>query len=168
MNKMEAGVYDIMSSPLGEILLQRDEAGLRQVALPSASGSSRPSPAWRRDRQALEPARQQLEAYFAGELRSFELPLAVAGSDFARRVFACLAEIPFGHTVSYGQLARSLGRPTASRAVGAAVGSNPLAIVLPCHRVIGANGALTGYAGGLDAKRWLLRHEGVVHPDLFA
>jgi len=101
----------------------------------------------------------QLAEYFAGDRRAFDLPVAPRGSEFQELVWRALVEIPFGETRSYGQLARSIGQPTASRAVGAANGRNPIAIIVPCHRVIGATGALTGYAGGMAAKRWLLDHE---------
>lgn len=105
--------------------------------------------------------RDALDAYFAGELAAIDgLPVATAGSAFQRAVWAALRTIPVGSTWSYGQLAKSLGRPEAVRAVGLANGSNPIGLVVPCHRVIGANGSLTGYAGGLERKRWLLQHEG--------
>jgi methylated-DNA-[protein]-cysteine S-methyltransferase len=107
----------------------------------------------------LERTAAQLAAYFAGELTTFDLPLAAPGTAFQRRVWQALVEIPFGEARSYGEVARAIGHPTASRAVGAANGKNPLAIVVPCHRVIGAGGQLTGYAGGLPIKRWLLDHE---------
>jgi methylated-DNA-[protein]-cysteine S-methyltransferase len=101
----------------------------------------------------------QLQDYFAGALRKFDLPLSLEGTDFQKRVWAGLLEIPFGETVSYGELARSVGRPSASRAVGMANGRNPIAVIVPCHRVIGASGSLVGYGGGLDRKVWLLQHE---------
>lgn len=105
-------------------------------------------------------AARQLDAYFAGELTSFDLPLALAGTPFQRRVWAALREIPYGQTVTYGQLAARLGSPAASRAVGLANGKNPVSIVVPCHRVIGSDGSLTGYGGGLERKRFLLDLEG--------
>ena len=107
----------------------------------------------------LKRPRAQLQAYFAGELRDFELPLAAEGTPFQQRVWRALCDIPYGETISYGELARRIGQPTASRAVGLANGQNPISIVVPCHRVIGANGSLTGYGGGLARKRWLLAHE---------
>ncbi|HVI00310.1 MAG TPA: methylated-DNA--[protein]-cysteine S-methyltransferase, partial [Enhygromyxa sp.] len=110
----------------------------------------------------LRKAAVQLEQWFAGERQAFDLPLAAAGTGFQRTVWSALQAIPFGQTRSYGQLAIDLGRPQASRAVGAANGRNPIPIVVPCHRVIGQDGSLTGYAGGLAAKRWLLAHEGVL------
>ncbi len=114
----------------------------------------------RADRHSiLDRAERELAAYFAGRLRRFTIPLAPEGTPFQRAVWAALATIPFGETRSYSDVARAVGRPRAVRAVGAANGRNPLALVLPCHRVIGASGALTGYAGGIDRKEWLLAHE---------
>ena len=113
------------------------------------------------DQPVLREAERQLADYFAGRRRVFDLPLDFAGTDFQKQVWAALLTIPFGETRSYGQIARQIGRPDAVRAVGAANGRNPLSIVAPCHRVIGSNGALTGFAGGLEAKAWLLAHEGV-------
>jgi len=107
----------------------------------------------------LERAAEQLAAYFAGSRIDFDLPLAAEGTPYQQRVWKLLATIPFGETWTYGQLARAMGDPKASRAVGAANGKNPLWVIVPCHRVIGANGALTGYAGGITAKKWLLAHE---------
>lgn len=107
----------------------------------------------------LDAARRQLDEYFAARREAFDLPLAPAGTPFQRRVWAALLEIPFGETRSYASLARAIGKPTASRAVGAANGSNPIAIVVPCHRVVGADGSLTGFGGGLDRKAFLLRLE---------
>jgi AraC family transcriptional regulator, regulatory protein of adaptative response / methylated-DNA-[protein]-cysteine methyltransferase len=102
---------------------------------------------------------EELEAYFKGELQHFSTPLSPAGTEFQRRTWQALASIPYGETISYGEQARRIGRPTAVRAVAQANGANPIVIVLPCHRVIGADGTLTGYGGGLDRKRWLLAHE---------
>lgn len=113
----------------------------------------------RRDDGPFRAAREQLEAYFAGELEEFTLELAPAGTPFQQRVWRALLEIPFGTTESYGALARRIGLPQAARAVGLANGRNPISIVIPCHRVIGADGSLTGYGGGLERKRWLLAHE---------
>ena len=128
----------------------------------------RPAPTGPRQRSAvLTRAAAQLDEYFAGERRDFDLPLAPSGTAFQVEVWRALARIPFGATCSYGDLARAVGRPAASRAVGAANGKNPIAIILPCHRVIGASGELTGYGGGLPMKRWLLDHErSCVQPSL--
>lgn len=144
-----------IESPIGPLRLVARDAQLvgvytaAQVAPPAIEGDAR----------VLAEAALQLAAYFAGERRAFELPLAPVGTDFQRLVWRALARIPYGATWSYAHLAQEIGRPSASRAVGAANGKNPLSIVIPCHRVVGASGALTGYAGGLDAKRWLLAHE---------
>jgi methylated-DNA-[protein]-cysteine S-methyltransferase len=110
----------------------------------------------------LAEARAQLTAWFAGTRTTFDLPLAPAGTAFQQRVWTALAAIPYGATASYAELARALGDPAATRAVGAANGRNPLAVIVPCHRVVGAGGALTGYAAGVGRKRWLLRHEAAV------
>lgn len=109
--------------------------------------------------RAFRPVREQLKAYFAGELQKFELALGGEGSDFQKRVWQALCKIPFGATESYGGLAKRIGNANASRAVGLANGKNPIGIIVPCHRVVGANGSLTGYGGGLERKQWLLEHE---------
>jgi methylated-DNA-[protein]-cysteine S-methyltransferase len=113
-----------------------------------------------RDDAAFSPVARQLAAYFAGELRAFELPLVPTGTPFQQRVWSALQHIPYGATTTYGRLAEQLGQPGAMRAVGLANGRNPIAIIIPCHRVIGANGSLTGYGGGLQRKQWLLALEG--------
>nr|WP_281260093.1 methylated-DNA--[protein]-cysteine S-methyltransferase [Kandeliimicrobium roseum] len=148
-----------MDSPVGPLLAAGDAAGLRLLSFPEGSRAVAPDPGWRRDDAAFDDLRAQFAAYFAGTLRSFDLPLAPRGTDFRRRVWALLSAIPYGETRSYGQIARALGDPGASRAVGAANGANPLPIIVPCHRVIGANGALTGFGGGLPVKTFLLEHE---------
>jgi methylated-DNA-[protein]-cysteine S-methyltransferase len=162
---MTATLYDIVPSPIGELLLEGDGDALTGLHLPSSPGGSVSPPAgpgWRRSPAALAAAASQLRAYFAGELRAFDLPLAPVGTPFQRAVWDALRAIPYGETTSYGELAALLGRPGSARAVGAANGRNPIAIVVPCHRVIGADRTLTGYAGGLDAKRTLLRLEGAL------
>ncbi len=147
--------YRRMSSPIGELLLTTNGEALTGVYMaPHEIGDG-----WRRDDAVLLPAVEQLESYFAGDLREFDVPLTLDGTDFQRRVWTALRAIPYGTTISYGELARRIGQPTASRAVGAANGCNPISIIVPCHRVIGANGTLTGYGGGLDRKQWLLKHE---------
>ena len=115
----------------------------------------------------LRVACEQLDAYFEGDLRTFELPLHMVGTLFQKQVWEGLLTIPYGTTISYAELAHRIGRPGASRAVGAANGRNPIGIIVPCHRVIGANGTLTGYGGGLDRKEWLLSHEsgGIIDQD---
>jgi methylated-DNA-[protein]-cysteine S-methyltransferase len=149
-------------SPLGVIVLASDGAALTglyfqgQKHLPASAGT------WIEDASLplFGEARNQVLAYFAGARRTFDLPLAPAGTDFQRAVWRQLEAIPFGATRPYGELARRLGRPEAARAVGAAVGRNPISIVIPCHRAVGRDGSLTGYAGGLDRKRALLEREG--------
>ena len=163
-------------APIGTLLLTADSAGLTGVYFePHRWGPSATEVAeWRRgdvDR-VLARTRVQLAAYLAGELTTFDLPLAPRGTPFQERVWRALREIPFGTTVTYGELARRLGDPRATRAVGAANGRNPLSIVVPCHRVVGAAGTLTGFGGGIARKRWLLAHEGALgaaeaQPDLF-
>jgi methylated-DNA-[protein]-cysteine S-methyltransferase len=147
--------YDTVDSPLGELLLAGDGDALTALHM----GAS-PRPDWRRDAATFREARQQLRSYFAGELREFDLPLDPRGTAFQRQVWDALRRIPYGATVSYAELAAAVGRPGAARAVGAANGRNPIAVVIPCHRVIGASGALTGYGGGLGRKRLLLDLEG--------
>ena len=158
--------YDVVPSPVGPLLVSADDMGLTRVWFAPHDG--RIGAGWVPDRgragaasRTLAAARDQLEAYFAGSLRTFDLPLAPAGTPFQLRVWEALRRIPFGETVSYAELARRIGTPDAVRAVGAANGRNPLPIIVPCHRVIGADGSLTGFGGGLERKRWLLEHEGL-------
>jgi len=152
-----------MRSPIGTLCLCAEDDQLVGLYLPD-----RPAPSGPRGWGGiLARAAAQLTEYFAGERRDFDLALAPSGTEFQRTVWHALADIPFGTTCSYGDLARVVGRPSASRAVGAANGRNPIAIILPCHRVIGSSGELTGYGGGLPMKRWLLDHErGSVQPSL--
>jgi len=144
-----------MESPVGLLLLEADEEGLQRVAF--AEGKGKVGQAIRLP--ALQDAVTQLKAYFAGDLRHFDLPLKLAGTPFQLAVWRALQDIPYGETTSYGELARRVGTPKGSRAVGLANGANPIAIVVPCHRVIGSNGKLTGYGGGLDNKQTLLALE---------
>lgn len=147
-----------MPSPIGELMLLADETGLTGLHMEYR----RHPPAdrdWRTDESRFAEAKAQLSAFFAGELRQFVLPLAAVGTPFQRRVWDALMQIPYGETISYGELARRLGDVKASRAVGLANGKNPISIIVPCHRVIGASGDLTGYGGGIERKRWLLDHE---------
>lgn len=126
-------------------------------------GGPAPKSAWRRDEGPFAAVCEQLTEYFAGRLREFEVRLAPEGTEFQKKVWQELGQIPFGTTISYGELARRIGQPAASRAVGAANGQNPISIIVPCHRVIGANGTLTGYGGGIERKKWLLEHEARIH-----
>ena len=154
-----------LASPIGELLLFGGERGLSRIQFPGSRRCAKPDAAAVEDAAAFKDATEQLDAWFAGELRLFDLSLDADGTDFQCDVWTALRAIPFGETVSYAELALRIGRPTASRAVGAANGANPLPIVVPCHRVIGADGSLTGFAGGVETKRWLLAHEaGVAGP----
>jgi methylated-DNA-[protein]-cysteine S-methyltransferase len=138
-----------MDTPIGTLWLDADDAGLARVAFHGPAGA-------RSDEPLLRQAEAQLSAYFAGELTHFELPLSPSGTHFQRRVWEAVARVPYGSTTTYSAVAAAVERPSACRAVGAANGRNPLAIVIPCHRVVGASGALTGYGGGLERKRALL------------
>jgi methylated-DNA-[protein]-cysteine S-methyltransferase len=147
------------ATPVGELTLVASSAGLRELLWPEQP--DRPS-AIEAPSKLLDEAARQLNAYFTGELRRFDLPLDLAGTEFQLRAWRALADIPYGETISYGEQARQLGRPRAARAVGAANGRNPLPIVLPCHRVVGAGGSLVGFGGGLSRKQRLLEHEASV------
>jgi len=146
--------YSLLKTPIGELLLTSDRAALTGLHM-----EPHPEPEGRRDDAALRQAREQLRAYFAGELRDFDLPMSLAGTPFQQNVWAALRRIPYGETISYAELARRVGQPGAARAVGSANGRNPIAVIVPCHRVIATDGSLGGYGGGLDRKEWLLRHE---------
>ena len=148
--------YSHWDSPVGRLLLAGDEAGLRLIGFPSGKGSRKAGLDWQKDDTRFAKVVRQLEAYFAGDLKRFDLELAPRGTAFQLSVWRALQEIPYGATTSYGALAKTLGRPKASRAVGAANGSNPLPIVVPCHRVIGSSGKLTGFGGGIEVKAALL------------
>ena len=151
--------YTWMATPVGRLLVAGDDQGLRYVLFKAGRAAVGPRPGWRENRTRLGEAVRQLQAYFAGELRRFDLPLAPEGTVFQQRVWQELLRIPYGETISYGELARRIGKPTGSRAVGLANGANPISIVIPCHRVIGSTGRLTGYGGGLKNKEWLLALE---------
>lgn len=147
-----------MRSPVGELRLVASATALVGVYLPVQAGPA-PGEARVGDSSLLARVATQLAEYFVGDRQSFDVPIAARGTAFQQLVWAALGAIPYGALRSYGELARVLGRPSASRAIGAANGKNPISIIVPCHRVIAASGELTGYAGGLDAKRWLLDHE---------
>ena len=151
--------YDHIDSPIGRILLAGDGDAMSFIGLPESRHPLAIPPEWRRDARRFDAARTQFAAFFDGTLQRFSLELAPRGTSFQRRVWDALMTIAYGETISYVELARRIGQPTASRAVGLANGANPLSIIVPCHRVIGANGSLTGYGGGLGAKKFLLDHE---------
>ncbi len=152
--------YDVIETPIGPLLVAADEAGLRRISFAERGKARQPEAGWVRDAAPFRQLASQLQEYFAGKRRRFSLRLAPEGTAFQRATWQALAEIPYGTTISYAELARRVGRPAASRAVGAANGANPLPIVVPCHRVIGADGSLTGFGGGLPVKRALLELEG--------
>jgi len=151
--------YDHIDTPIGPLLLVSDGVGLVEVGLPHGGAAPPPPPDGERSKSRLHAAARQFDEYFAGKRLSFELPLHPSGTPFQLEVWGALLAIPYGETVSYADIARRIRRPRAVRAVGAANGANPLSIIVPCHRVIGANGSLTGYGGGLPLKRALLAHE---------
>lgn len=159
-----------IESPVGPLLIAASDTGLHVIEFHAPRHAARRSDTWREGRhELLDETTRQLGEYFTGRRRTFDLPLAPEGTEFQRRVWHTLATIPYGQTVSYAELAARVGRPSASRAVGAANGRNPLPIVLPCHRVIGADGSLTGFGGGLPTKRFLLELEGALQrEDLFS
>ena len=153
-------LYDYAASPVGDLLLAGTEEALWLLSFPTGRKTQSPRPDWRRAEVQFRDTKEQLAAYFGGELRLFDIAIHLSGTPFQCSVWRSLADIPFGETRTYGEIATSLGRPKAGRAVGAANAENPLPIILPCHRVIGAGGALTGFGGGLPTKAHLLRHEG--------
>lgn len=141
-----------INSPLGPVKISATSSGISEVLFTDTVATAAPS-------QLTTLAAEQLQAYFAGTLQQFSLPLAASGTAFQQQVWQALCAVPFGTTCSYADIANQIANKKAVRAVGAANGRNPIAIIVPCHRVIGANGTLTGYAGGLDKKAWLLKHE---------
>ena len=149
-----------IDSAVGRLRLAADEAGLRRIDFLAGSRESRAPADWIRAEAPLRTVIEQLRAYFAGALRDFQGPLAPEGTPFQQRVWQCLLQVPYGATISYGELATRVGNPKASRAVGLANGRNPIPIVIPCHRVGGKDGALVGYGGGLAIKEKLLAIEG--------
>ncbi len=152
-------VYTTLESPIGELLLLGDCRTLHGLYMQHGRRPIAIDASWERSPEPFVQVQAQLAEYFAGERTEFEVPLAIDGSAFERRVWQALRDIPYGETISYGELARRIGQPSAARAVGLANGRNPIAVIVPCHRVIGANGTLTGYGGGLERKRILLELE---------
>ncbi|MDH3351810.1 MAG: methylated-DNA--[protein]-cysteine S-methyltransferase [Gammaproteobacteria bacterium] len=151
--------YCYLDTPIGDLLLAGDDGALSLVGFPKGKMRRDPDPAWIYNEKPFAAARQQLREYFAGERKDFDLRLNLSGTEFQVQVLEELRRIPYGETTSYGEIAARIGRPKAMRAVGAANGRNPLPIVIPCHRVIGSSGSLTGFGGGLDTKEALLRLE---------
>lgn len=146
-------------SPIGKLVLGADEHGLRHIMFPQGSRCFDPPENWVRTSAGFNQTIEQLDEYFAGTRKRFTIKLSPAGTDFQRSVWLALLQLEYGHTSSYGEIASLIGKPKASRAVGAANGANPIPIIIPCHRVIGAGGNLTGFGGGLSTKQWLLAHE---------
>jgi methylated-DNA-[protein]-cysteine S-methyltransferase len=162
MNDRRPHLYSHFESPIGELLAVGDGEALHGLYMQEGRTRTAVRPEWNLADQPFAEVREQLGQYFAGERIVFELPLKMAGDPFRRRVWSALQDIPFGETASYGEVARRIGEPSAARAVGVANARNPIAIIVPCHRVIGADGSLTGYGGGLQRKRFLLDLEGGV------
>jgi methylated-DNA-[protein]-cysteine S-methyltransferase len=160
--------YCYLDTPIGELLLAGEAGALAMIGFPKGSMRREPEPEWIFNEKPLTNARAQLREYFAGDRKEFDLPLKLSGTEFQVSVLEALQDIPYGETTSYGEIARRIGRPKAVRAVGAANGRNPIPIVVPCHRVIGATGDLTGFGGGLDTKEALLRLEAEHTQDLFS
>lgn len=158
--------YCYVDTPIGELLLAGEDGALAMIGFPKGSMRRDPEADWIYNEKPLAIARQQLDEYFAGARKDFDLPLKLEGTEFQVSVLKALQEIPYGETVSYGEIAKRIGRPRAVRAVGAANGRNPIPIVVPCHRVIGSSGDLTGFGGGLDTKEALLRLEAENTQDL--
>jgi methylated-DNA-[protein]-cysteine S-methyltransferase len=156
-------IYCYVDSPIGQLLLTSDGESLTGLYMGTPSKSPQLDSDWAEKPNAapLSEAARQLEEYFAGNRKVFDLPLKMQGTEFQKRVWRQLTQIPFGETWSYGQLAKRLDNPNGSRAVGLANGRNPIAVIVPCHRVIGADGSLTGFGGGIPRKQWLLSHEGI-------
>ena len=157
-------LYSTIDSPIGELLLAGDGRALHHLSMQHGRRPLKLDAGWQRDDAAFTDVVEQLTDYFAGARRTFDVPLILAGNPFERRVWDELLGIPYGETASYGLIAKRLGQPDAARAVGLANGRNPVAVIVPCHRVIGADGSLTGYGGGLGRKRLLLDLESGVLP----
>jgi len=148
--------YSYQKTPIGQLLLAGDGDYLELLGFPSGKMKRTHEATWVEDDNPFRDVTFQLDSYFAGALKEFDLPLAPKGTEFQESVWNALTKIPYGETWSYGELAIYIGKPKASRAVGAANGLNPIPVIIPCHRVIGANGKLTGFGGGLDTKQYLL------------
>ncbi|MBQ0720550.1 MAG: methylated-DNA--[protein]-cysteine S-methyltransferase [Gammaproteobacteria bacterium] len=152
--------YASLNSPIGRLTILADDKGITEIRFPNNSHVLPSSPSSTgQASEYVERAIDQLQAYFDGHLKDFDLPLSLGGTDFQQGVWAQLQTVRYGTTASYGQIAAAINKPKAARAVGMANNKNRIPIVIPCHRIIGSNGSLTGFAGGLDTKRWLLAHE---------
>ncbi len=151
--------YCYYKAPIGELLLVATEKGLEEVRFPSKQKKKRPDSDWTHDTPYLSEVMEQLTAYFAGQLKIFTLQLNPTGTPFQKKVWKELQKIPYGKTASYEDIAQGINSPKACRAVGGANGKNPIPIIIPCHRIIGKDGSLTGFGGGLDLKEYLLHHE---------
>jgi methylated-DNA-[protein]-cysteine S-methyltransferase len=151
--------YDYYDGPVGRLLLAGQEQTLHLISFANKDHKALIKENWVQEENVFQSAKVQLDAYFSGALEIFDLPLHLNGSPFQNEVWRALCNIPFGETITYGELATRVGRPRGAQAVGAANGANPLPIVIPCHRVIGANNTLTGFGGGIETKRFLLEHE---------
>jgi len=151
--------YCYMDSPIGLLMLAGCKNGLHLINFPSGSQKRKPMPNWQADKNMFAQARAQLAAYFSGTLQIFTIPLILEGSPFQKQVWTALQKVPYGELASYGDIAKALGKPGAARAVGGANNANPIPIIVPCHRIIGADKSLTGFGGGLPIKKFLLDHE---------
>ena len=154
--------YTYMETPVGQLMLAGEGEVLHHLSFPSGKMCFKPKPDWDYHAAAFKQTRHQIDDYFAGQLKRFDLALAPSGTEFQRKVLGALQKIPFGQMRSYKDIAEAIGRPNSMRAVGAANGRNPIPLIIPCHRVVGADGSLTGFGGGLDAKAFLLRLEGAI------
>ncbi|MGY8839992.1 methylated-DNA--[protein]-cysteine S-methyltransferase [Candidatus Njordibacter sp. Uisw_039] len=154
--------YTYMETPVGQLMLAGEGEVLHHLSFPSGKMCFKPKPDWDYHAAAFKQTRHQIDDYFAGQLKRFDLALAPSGTEFQMQVLGALQKIPFGQMRSYKDIAEAIGRPNSMRAVGAANGRNPIPLIIPCHRVVGADGSLTGFGGGLDAKAFLLRLEGAI------
>ena len=154
--------YTYMDSPVGQLMLVGEGEVLHYLSFPSGKMYFKPKPYWDYHAAALKQARHQIDAYFAGQLKKFDVVLAPSGTEFQMQVLGALQKIPFGQMCSYKDIAHAIGRPKSMRAVGAANARNPIPLIIPCHRVVGADGSLMGFGGGIDTKAFLLRLEGAI------
>ena len=156
MGNIKMVYYQYMKSPVGKLLVAGDEKGLHLINFPRNGKPSLPESEWKENPKPLQEVMRQIEAYFAGKLKAFSLDICLNVTPFQKKVLTALRRVPYGQTISYGELAKKIGNPKASRAVGQANARNPIPIVIPCHRVIGCSGKLTGFGGGIEVKQALL------------